>query len=194
MTVNRELNPQLFGNQTAVEKIGNPVDPKQSVTGIMGKGSEGQMHPSVANTQSRAVPYPPIDIKGIEHQINTLKVGMIQMEKRFDAMAAKMEEIARSVHNRMERFSQAILKLEELHNHQSQETTGKFSMVAAKMNERKINDTKIQELIDRHNTIVRNFENRLVSLQRVVSEQEMALHNAQATLEEARAELAKPRR
>ena len=53
---------------------------------------------------------------------------------------------------------------------------------------------KIQELVDRHNSIIRNFENRLLSMQRLVSEQEMTLHNAQAALDEARNEIARLKR
>jgi chromosome segregation ATPase len=188
MTMHRELNPQLFGTQSHAEKIGHPMGPQQAAPGIMGKGAE-----SAAAAQARQVPYPPIDIKAIEHQINTLKVALMQMEKRVDSIASRSEDLMRTVHGRLERFSQAIGRLDEVQTQHQQENTGKFAQIAAKVNERKVSDTKVQELVDRHNMVIRNFENRLLSLQRVVSEQEMALHNAQAALEEARAELQRRR-
>jgi chromosome segregation ATPase len=187
MTMHRELNPQLFGTQSHAEKIGQHVGPQQAAPGIMGKGAEA------AAAQARQVPYPPIDIKAIEHQINTLKVALMQMEKRVDSIASRSEDMMRTVHGRLERFSQAIGRLDEVQTQYQQENTGKFAQIAAKVNERKVSDTKVQELVDRHNMVIRNFENRLLSLQRVVSEQEMALHNAQAALEEARAELQRRR-
>lgn len=192
MSMHRELNPQLFGTKSAAEKIGNPVDPSQPAAGIMGRPQGGeQAHGAAANRQ---VPYPPIDIKGLEHQIHTLKVALIQMEKRTDTIASKMEDLARTVHGRLERFSQAIVRLEENQSQQQQENVAKFAHLVGKVNERKISDNKVQELMDRHNNIIRNFENRLLSLQRLVSEQEMALHNSQAALEEARSEIVRLKR
>lgn len=189
MSMHRELNPQLFGTKTTVEKIGSPVDPNQPAAGIMGKGGEAS-----TQSQQRQVPYPPIDVKTIEHQIATLKVALIQMEKRTDGIVSKMEELNRSVHTRLERFSNAIVRVEESQMTHNQEATAKFAQIVAKVNERKINDTKVQELVDRHNTVIRNFENRLMALQRLVSEQELALHNSQAALEEARTEILRLKR
>lgn len=182
--MNRELNPQLFGTRTAVEKIGNPVDPQQPAAGIMGRAPES----------NKAIAYPPIDVKALEQQISTLKMAILQMEKRTDAMGSKMEELARTVNVRLERFWQTVSRIEETQTVHHQETAGKFSQVVAKVNERKMVDGKVQELVDRHNTIIRNFENRLTSLQRLVTEQELALHNSTAALEDARNEIARLKR
>ena len=182
MSLHRELNPQLFGTQSAPERIGQPVDPQKPAAGIMGRGPQQPHQPA------------PSDIKELEHQINALKLAFSQADKRGDALAAKVDELARGVHGRLERFSQAILKLEEMINHQGHETTGRISQVFAKVTERKVVDQKVQEMIDRHNMIIRNFENRLTSMQRLMTEQEMALHNATAALEEARAEIQKLKR
>lgn len=182
MSSHRELNPFLFGTPTSSDL--HPVDPNKPAAGIMGKGPEA--------AQAKA-PHLPGDIKALEHQVNSLRVAFIQAEKRSESILAKMEDLSRTVHGRLERFSQALIRMEEIQNNQKQENQGKFAQIAAKVNERKVSDSKVQELIDRHNTVIRNFENRLLSLQRVVSEQEMALHNAQAALEEARIELLKRR-
>ncbi len=182
--MNRELNPQLVGNQTQVEKIGQPVDPQKPAQGIMGQAPA--QHPAGATAAGRAVPYPPVDIKGLEHQIATMKLALMQMDKRMETVTARLEDLQRTTYARFDRFAQAIQRMEEIQAQREQDTTNKFANVFAKVNERKVTDSKVQELVDRHNTIIRNFENRLLSLQRVISEQEMALHNAQAALEESR--------
>lgn len=182
MTMHRELNPQLFGNQTQVEKIGQPVDPQKPAQGIMGQG--GQKPHTPADT--RAVPYPNVDVKALEHQMSTLKLAFMQMERKMETTANRLEELARTTYGRLDRFAQAFARMEEINNNREQDNTTKFANVFAKVNERKLSDVKVQELVDRHNTIIRNFENRLLSLQRVISEQEMTLHNAQAALEESR--------
>jgi chromosome segregation ATPase len=185
MTMHRELNPQLFGSSTPVEKIGNPVDPHHPATGIMGRGEQA------ASSQAA---YAPIEVKSLEHQLNMSKVTLMQLEKRTDGLTAKAEEISRNTHTRFERFAQAVLRIEETQARIHQENTAKIAHLAARVNESKITDTKVQELMDRHNQIIRNFENRLLSLQRLVSEQEMTLHNAQAALEEARNEITRLKR
>ncbi len=142
----------------------------------------------------RRVPYPPVDVKGLEASIATIKGAIIQLERRTETIAFKMEELARTVHARLERFSQAIVRVEDVMTKSQQESAAKFALVVQKVNERKINDSKVSELVDRHNTIIRNFENRLASLQRLASEQQMALHNAQAALVEATNEIARLKR
>jgi hypothetical protein len=126
--------------------------------------------------------------------IAALKGAIIQMERRTETIAFKMEELARTVHARLERFSQAIVRVEDLQSKSQQESSSRFATIVQKVNERKINDGKVQDLVDRHNTIVRNFENRLTSLQRLASEQQLALHNAQAALVEATNEISRLKR
>lgn len=147
-----------------------------------------------AEEAPRRVPYPPVDVKALETSIASLKGAILQMERRTEAIAFKMEELARTVHQRLERFSQAIVRVEDESKKSQQETSSRFALIVQKVNERKINDNKVQELVDRHNTIVRNFENRLASLQRLASEQQLALHNAQAALIEATNEIARLKR
>jgi chromosome segregation ATPase len=189
MSMHRELNPQLFGNATPVEKIGQPVDPSQPAAGIMGRTAAGEVP-----TANRPVAYPPIDIKAIEGQVNALRSAHLQLEKRTDAIQSQLQELARTTNARLERFTAAIVRLEETMSQGQRENTTKFAQIVAKVNERKVSDNKVTELLDRHNHIIRNFENRLLALQRLVSEQEMALHNSQAALEEARSEIVRLKR
>jgi septal ring factor EnvC (AmiA/AmiB activator) len=160
----RELNPQLFGTAPLATA---PVQPRAMPAASM-------------------PPYAPNELKNMESQIAGLGRGLAQMEKRTGTIAAKMEELARGVHSRLERFAQTIQRLEETQKHVASENSTKMANIVSKVNERKVNDSKIEEMIERHNAIVRGFEARLLSLQRLVNEQEMALHGARATLEEVR--------
>lgn len=65
--------------------------------------------------------------------------------------------------------------------------------LATKANERRVAEGKIQELIDRHNSLIMNFENRMTHMSRIMNEQELKLYNATAALEDARREIAKLR-
>lgn len=186
MSMHRELNPELFGTPSSVEGGGQPVDPTLPATRVMGCAAEP--------APKRPMPYLPGDLKALEAQVNALRVSLMQVEKRVDATQNQIQELARGTTTRMERFGTSISRMEEMLAQNHQENTAKFAHIVAKVNERKVTDSKVQELLDRHNHIVRSFENRLLSLQRLVSEQEMALHNSQAALEEARNEIARLKR
>jgi chromosome segregation ATPase len=158
------------------------------------QGQSYGSHTQDGSRSSRPIAYPPIDIKGLENQLSTLRVTLMQVEKRTEAVQSQMQELARTTAQRMERFAGAISRFEDNMTQGQQESTNKIAQVVAKVNERKVSDNKINELIDRHNHIIRNFENRLLALQRLASEQEMTLHNSQAALEEARNEIARLKR
>ena len=178
----RELNPALFGDQPVLNDPTSGLEPRSPAGSVMG---------TLPDLPGRSVPYPPVDFRAIEGQVKMMRTAIVQLEKRTEAIAFKMEELAKSVHNRLERFGQTLSSFAEAQSKNAQESSQRFANVVAKVNERKVTDMKVQDMMDRHNTIVRNFENRLMSLQRLVSEQEMSLHNAQAALEESRAEISR---
>jgi hypothetical protein len=192
MSMNRELNPQLFGPSPAEKSAGAP-DPAWPMPAASPAPLKDEPTGTFMVSGGGRLAYQPLEMKALEHQVSTLKVALQQAEKRSDSYVARLEELTRMVHGRMERFSQAFKHLEESQQQHNQEVTARFAQMAAKVSERKVMDNKIQELVDRHNMIIRNFEARMGSLQRVVSEQELSLHNAQAAIEEARAELSKRR-
>ena len=180
MITHRELNPLLFDSPAPqANAMGLTIDSRVPAANVMGPRE---------SAIGRA-PYAPLDLKNMETQVAQLKGAMIQMERQTETISFKMEELSKTLHQRLERFTQAVLRLEETQTKNQQETAQRFGLVAAKMNERKVGEMKVQEMMDRHNTIVRNFENRMLSLQRLVTEQEMALHNAQAALNEARSDI-----
>jgi hypothetical protein len=171
MEKHRELNPQLFGNGPSVDS--STLHRQEPAASVMPRASNSN-------------PYPPNELKNMEHHVHQLSRALLQMEKRTETIAQKLEELARGVHTRLERFSHSIQRIEDAQKHTAQENALKVAAVASKVNERKVSDSKIEEMIERHNSIVRGFETRLLSLQRLVNEQEMALHGAKAAIEEAR--------
>lgn len=185
----RELNPSLFGTKSSNDRSSStgpagpmdPAFPHQQATRISSQTSLGLKVPG---------PVPP-EFKMMEAALQQLRIQLQATEKRHEALVVQIQELARTTATRFERVSQALTRLEGSGAHQFQELNSKYSGIASKVNERKVQDAKVQEMIDRHNNIVRGFENRLTHMQRVISEQELQLHNAQAALEEARHEMQK---
>ena len=146
----RSLNPQLFGAQHGQgDSVMSVTDPRLPAAHVMGAGEDF----------NRRSAYPTVEIKTLQETVMNLKGAITQMERRTETIAFKMEELARTVHARLERFSQTLIRVEESQNKTQVENAQHFATVAAKVNERKVGDMKVQELMDRHNTIIRNFEN-----------------------------------
>jgi septation ring formation regulator EzrA len=200
--MNRELNPHLFGPPPAYsprpgERAG--LDPASAASPQIQESTPVPAIPvpragAGAAERAQGSAYFPLELKALETNVQGARAQMASMEQKTEALAVQVGELARSVNARLERFSSALKRLEEAQAQQAQDFSAKNAVLAGKVNERKVNDNKILDLIERHNILVRNFENRLVALQRTLSEQELQLHASSAALEEARDELAKIKR
>lgn len=117
-----------------------------------------------------------------------------KIESTVERMASKFEEVSKLHHLKFERLAQGLGRLDEILHRSNQESAEKLAHLSGKVNERKLFETKIQDMIDRHNQIVQNFEQRITQLQRILSEQELQLANYSAALEEARHTIARMKR
>lgn len=140
------------------------------------------------------IPFPPIDLKVVEAQVQQIKAVLQQYERRLDQLSARQNEISRDSQSRLDRFEQQMIRLEDGISRLTNDTSQRLASLAGRINERKVTDSKVQELMDRHNLMLRNFENRLASMQKLAADQEQALLSAFAALEDARAELSRLKR
>ena len=179
--LNRELDPGLFGANSA------------NSGSIASHGLQAPPQPPTTQP-GRAIPYPPIDMRVLEAQVLQIKAVLAQFDRRMDQMAAQVNELGRDSLSRLDRYEKQLLRLEDGIQRLTGDTSSRLASLAARVNERKVSDSKLQDLIDRHNLLVRNFENRLSSLQKLAGDQEQALLSAFAALEDARADLARLKR
>ncbi len=205
--MNRELDPQIFGlGQNLVQNGAGSSLPQATGSGGSGRvtasaremagltaGAYAPTSPP-ATQPSRPVPYPPLDLKVLEAQMSQMRQMMAQFDRRLEQLQARFNELSRDTQGRLDRYGHQLLRLEDGISRLTEDTSQRFAQVVAKVNERKLQDSKVQEMLDRHNILVRNFENRLSAMQKLTSDQEQALLSAHAALEDARAELARLKR
>jgi chromosome segregation ATPase len=183
--MHRELNSELFGVKTLHEEA--PLGVSLGLNNPKTQETFG-----LQTTSGNRIPAPvALEMKSLEAQILQLRMQVQATDKKNEQLMSQMQELVRAANSRFDRAGQAINRLESSANTQIQELSAKYAGVASKVNERKVQEVKVQEMIDRHNSIVRAFENRLTHMQRVMTEQEMQLHNYAAALEEARQDLAR---
>ncbi|HEX4925599.1 MAG TPA: hypothetical protein VFV50_16005 [Bdellovibrionales bacterium] len=117
-----------------------------------------------------------------------------KIEERFQMVADQLNEISRIMALRTERLAVKIKLLEERQANFIEDFQKRLTSLTTKALSGARVDVKVAELIEKHNQVVRTFENRLSQLKRVVENQEIELYKAANELQEARKELAKLKR
>lgn len=160
----RELNPNLFGSA-----FGTPPTPS------LGR-SIGELNPSTS--------LEPGEFGEFAYELKELRGQTQNLEKRMDLEFSQNDAQLRMLNEHFaglcESITNRITEIEgQLREYQTE-----------KLDQDHVNQ-KIEDLIERHNQIVRNFENKMVHLTRVLSDQEMQILNSKAALEEAAQEISR---
>jgi TolA-binding protein len=119
---------------------------------------------------------------------------MMSVNEQLSKMTQAMNEANKNGSARMERFQQGLSRLETSHNGLATEAGQKIQQINNKLAERKALDMKIQEMVDRHNNIIKSFEVRLNHMQKLLAEKEAQTAAAFAALNEAKMEIARLKR
>ncbi len=162
----RELNPKLFGASVlSANELG------RSIASIE----------DAAPTQT----YNP-EVYELKAELKNLRSDLLELEKESAHEISRVSQDASTI---VQQFT-ALLEAAE------QRIAGIEFRIQERENDQveqaEVNQ-KIEQLLERHNQIVRNFENKLVHLTRVLSDQEMQILNSKAALEEAHSEILKLR-
>lgn len=168
----RELQPDLFGDLRPV-----PMETTEH---------PAQRLPWVSE---RSGPAPHFlkeeDWRTLIGHVDQLRKRVSELESAQSLLHHRQSELIQATKTRIERLMGSCQRMDELVKVFTNEISEKLSAVQVRMNERKLSEHKIQELVDRHTTMIQSYEVRLNSLQKILSEQEMQLMNARAALMEA---------
>lgn len=129
-----------------------------------------------------------------DRQIFELKSQMTQMNQQLEKINQTLNDSMRQQALKTEKFQQNIHRLEQSHNGLASEVGQKLSSVAQKMGERRSLDLKIQEMVDRHNNIIKSFEVRMNHLQKILQEREAQIVATQTALNDAKMEIQRLKR
>lgn len=164
----KELNPELFGEQESQNKVFKP-----------------QMQMSLqAETQ----------FLNFDHQIFEVRGEMNQIREEIKKMKSDITELNQLTKLRFDKISQTLTKFEHTHNGFIQEVGRGFSAVNGKIVENRSIEMKTQEMIERHNGVIKSLENRLQQMQKTLAEKEGLILNQTQALQIAKAEIARLKR
>lgn len=169
--MSRELNPELFPDLP--KPISANPESKGGAPLMTGRDEEWKL---------------------LLNQVDFLRRKFKEFESRLELTTSRLNEFANASKLKFERVTGITQRLDEMVKGSLLDMNNKQSQLISKVNERKVGDAKIQELVDRHNQLVQNFELRLSQMQKLISEQEMQLMSSRAELKEAQREIARMKR
>ncbi|MGE0762637.1 MAG: hypothetical protein AB7N80_05110 [Bdellovibrionales bacterium] len=170
--MSRELNPELFPDLPRTTQAG--PEPRLGGSAAMtGRDEEWRL---------------------LVTQVDFMRRKFKEFEARLELTSSRLNEFANATKLKFERLNGVTQRLDEMVKAGLQDLNGKQSQLISKVNERKVGDAKIQELVDRHNQLVQSFELRLGQMQKLISEQEMQLMGSRTELKEAQREIARMKR
>lgn len=166
--MHKELNPELFGEK----KISKS-------TGLEGSSTMGSGAANYLNT---------------DRQIFEVKAQNQALVDQMNKIVGTVNELIKSTNAKFERQQALMSRLEQSHNGLATEAGQKITQLSQRVNERKSLDLKVQEMVDRHNNIIKSFEVRMNHLQKLLAEKEAQMISCQTALNEAKMEIARLKR
>ncbi len=167
----KELNPDLFGEvalgQSRMVQKSNPnaAAPKDW---------------SLAMEMDRKI----VDLRG---QIQ----GVAEQLKHF---GKQVQEAFRGQQQAIETLQRDMEQLRQSHREFSDEATNLRDKNQNQVVEGRQIEAKVEQMLDRHQAVLRNFEVRVNQLQRIIQEKDNQLLSMQSTLIEAKGEVARLKR
>jgi chromosome segregation ATPase len=134
------------------------------------------------------------DLKMVSFQVDSLNRKLKEYESKLEILSSRWDELSGSSKLRFERIQSHFQRQSEVIQNSFRDVHSKVATIASKLNERKMADTNIREMVDRHQQVVQTFEVRLQQVQKVLSEQELQLMNSRSELKDALKELERLKR
>jgi len=151
--VNKRLNPGLF-DEVSTEKV---------------QSTNLNSPVGVPSTAARA------ETLKMQEEINSLKAKMRSHENQMDVFKNQISDFVKSFDQRFDRLSQALSRLEKAVHTQGRDMEDKLRGFREKIQAQNFEEAKVEGLIERQTVVIRNFENRLAAMQKIINEKELLL-------------------
>jgi hypothetical protein len=172
--MSRELNPDLFPELAREARSSAP---------------DSRLEPHGSTSVMREQ-----DWRLLLGQFDLLKRKFKEYEARLETTNTRLSDFINATKAKYDRLAGMTQRLEEMAKASIQDLAMKQSQLISKVNERRLSDNKVQELVDRHNQLVQSFELRLNQMQKVIAEQELQLMASRAEIKEAQREFVRLKR
>ncbi len=131
------------------------------------------------------------DLRVLSFQIENLWQKVKELEPKVEKVQSRVHELGSSSKVRFERVQNHFQRQGEMVQGQFGDMHAKIAQLLSKVNESRVSETRIQEMVDRHQQVVQSFEARLQQLKKLVTEQELQLSASRSELKDALKEISR---
>jgi len=162
----KELNPELFG---------------------AGAGGTTRFREAPTDSATQAQAH-------VEEKIAQLRQNVDLALDQLASTVGQINDFIKMSQAKMDRTLAQVRQIEVSQQALSGDVAQRLTHLHQRLNERKTSEAKMQEMMDRHNGILRSYEVRMSQLQKLIAEKEHQALMSQAAFNEAKMELARLKR
>lgn len=160
----------------------------------MAKELDPGLFGETALSLARTVEKPRHNVDHLESRVVDLRLEVREIKEEMESWMLQTEEFRKLTQTRLEQMSSRMSKIEDVQNRVSDEVVLKVSQLHHRLGDRSVAEKKVQDLIDRHHSVLKAAELRIAQLQKVVEEKEAQMLSAQGALNEAKMEISRLKR
>lgn len=140
--------------------------------------------PQPASADDREPQYSAVAARKMETEIKETRRQISHLESLIEVVQSQMTSLAHNNESRIEAFSRALSSLEKDFREHQLEQSRRAQYTQDRFRDQKIKDNQMENMVDRFNTNLIQFENKISTLQKVISEKEMTLMTYRRIMEQ----------
>lgn len=119
--------------------------------------------------------YSVVAARKLQSDLKATNKRLSHLESLVEVVQSQMSVMSQNNERRTEAFSKALSALEKDFREQSLMQTRAHKLVEDRFRDQRLKDGQMEAIIERYNSTIMQFENKLSTLQKVLSEKEMTL-------------------
>lgn len=139
-------------------------------------------NPEVSETASSSASM--VVTRKLEGELKESRKRISHLESLVEVVQMQMKSLMETNEKRTHAFSKAMSDLEREYREQNLRQTRHMQVIENRLRDQNIVDGKIETMVDRFNTSLSQFENKISSLQKVINEKEMTLMSYRRIIEQ----------
>ena len=140
--------------------------------------------PQGSTQSSPETSYSAVATRKMEAELQETKKRVSHLESLLEVVQSQMSAMSNNNEQRTDAFSKALSELERKMHEKDLTQSRHMQHFKERLRDQKMKDSQMESMVDRFNTNLLHFENKLSVLQKVLSEKEMTLMTYRRIMEQ----------
>lgn len=140
--------------------------------------------PNASTSQAPETSYSAVAARKTQEDLKETNKRLSHLESLVEVLQSQMTVMNNNAEQRTEVFSKALSEMEQSFRHEALSQERKSKHIEERFRDQKMKDSQMEAIVDRFNSSLVQFENKLAVLQKVISEKEMTLVSYRRIIEQ----------